>query len=187
MLQQPPTMRGFLASLDTTPALVVEFQYNPREINDRRSVTYASRNAPGLVMPVRHYTNGGDRTFTFRIDLDGRYSGQQGSALPIAVEPDGSIVPELNKYRAFMYPATDRWPQATGSFTPLFDENQAFASPPVCIFGWGDRLVTCVMSSLTIDEVVFNGQLAPLRAKLQITLTEIPPYDSDLIDAPEGF
>jgi hypothetical protein len=187
MLQQPPTARGFLASLDLTPPLLVEFQYNPREINDRRGVTYATRNAPGLVMPVRHYTNGGDRTFTFRIDLDGRYSGQDGPALRIAVEPDGSILPELNKYRAFMYPATDRWPQATGSFAPLFDENQEFASPPVCVFGWGDRLVTCVVSSLTIDEQVFNARLAPLRAKVQVTLTEIPPYATDLIEPPGGF
>jgi len=187
MLQLPQTIRGFLASFDATPPLLVEFQYNPREISDRRSVTYAAKNAPGLVMPVRHYAHGGDRTLTFRIDIAGRYSGHEGHELGIEVEPDGSIQPELNKYRAFMYPATDRWTQATGSFAGLYEENQGFASPPVCVFGWGDRLVSCVVTSLTIDEVVFNDRLAPLRAKIQITLTELAPYETDLLALPGGF
>lgn len=187
MLQQPQVVRGFLASFDVSPALLVEFQYNPQDISDKRSVTYASKTAPGMVMPTRQYTSGGDRTLSFRIDIDGRYSGQRPPELNIAIEPDGSITPELNKYRAFLYPASDRWPRAGASFTALYEENQSFTSPPTCLFGWGDRVVSCIVTSLSIDELVFNDRLAPLRAKVQITLTELSPYGTDLFEGPGGF
>ena len=47
MLQQNP-VRGFLISVDLDPVIMVEFQYNPTQLSDKRAVSYASLTAPGL-------------------------------------------------------------------------------------------------------------------------------------------
>src|SRR4051812_2100851 len=106
--QQNP-VRGFLCSVGLDPEILVEFQYNPTQLSDKRAVTYATLNAPALLMPVRQYSQGGDRTISFTVRIDGLVNGPADDQIPIAKDDDGSIWPELNKYRAFLYPKTKRW------------------------------------------------------------------------------
>src|SRR5687768_631241 len=133
MIHQRNPDRGFLISVNLDPPIEVYFQYNPVQLTDKRSVSYATLDGPGLIMPVRQYTQGGDRTFSFNVRVDGVHQGPAEDEFPIARSEDGSIAPELNKYRAFLYPQTDRWNQARGSFvqaTPsLYPSSQVFASP----------------------------------------------------------
>ena len=180
---QNPT-RGFLVSVGLTPEILVEFQYNPTTLTDRRAVTYATLNAPGLLLPVRQFNQGGDRTLSFTVRVDGVYPGPADDQIPIARGANGSIQPELNKYRAFLYPQVYRqgssWQDAAGSFAPLYDGVQQFASPPACRFGYGqDRVVDCIVTDVTISETLFNAELAPLRADVTITLVELSPYGNE--------
>jgi hypothetical protein len=176
-MQRQNPVRGFLCSVGLDPEILVEFQYNPTQLSDKRSVNYATLNTPGQLMPVRQYSRGGDRTISFTVRIDGVFKGPADDEIDIAKDEDGSIAPELNKYRAFMYPQTARWQDAYDSFVPLYDNTQHFASPPTCRFGFGDRVIDCIVTEVSITELLFNAQLAPLRADVSVTLVELAPYE----------
>jgi hypothetical protein len=179
MIERQNPVRGFLQSINLKTAIKVKFQYNPTQLTDKRSVTYATLNAPALLMPVRQYSQGGDRTLSFTVRVDGVFTGPADAECEIAKDEEGSILPELNKYRAFLYPKNERWnsPDARASFVPLYDGNQDFTSPPLCLFGFGtERIIKCVVTEIGITELMFNKNLAPLRAEVAITLVEFVPY-----------
>jgi len=181
-LDQRNPVRGFLASVGLDPEIFVEFQYNPEKVDDKRSISYATLNAPGMLMPVRQYSAGGDRTLSFKVIVDGLFEGPAGG-IDIDRDDRGGIAPELLKYRAFMYPQTDRWQDAlttVGGFVGLYDDpNSVFAAPPVCAFGFGDRVIDCIVTEVSITEQLFNASLDPLRAEVSVTCVEITPYNPD--------
>lgn len=183
--QNPP--RGFLVSVGLDPEILVQFQYNPTQLGDKKAATYATLNAPGQLMPVRQYTQGGDRTLSLTVHLDGLYKGPADDEIAISKADDGSIGPELNKYRAFLYPQTARWQEARASFAPLYEETRQFASPPLCQFGFGDRVIDCLVTEINITETLFNANLGPLRADVTITLIERVPYGNEAMTPPAGF
>jgi len=185
MIQQQNPVRGFLVSVGLTPEILIEFQYNPTQLSDRRAITYASLTPPGLVLPDRQYIRGGDRTISFNVDINGLFKGPADDKIGILRDEDGGITPELNKYRAFMYPQTARWKQATASFVPLYPAGPQFTSPPACRFGFGERVIDCVVAQVDITEMLFNARLAPVRAQVAVTLVELSPYE-DLNPGPIG-
>ena len=188
---QRSPLRGFLCSVGLDPEILVEFQYNPTQLGDKRGVSYAALNAPALLMPVRQYSHGGDRTISFNVRLDGLFQDGDGfldneraaRRLRIEMDEESGILPELNKYRAFLYPRTDApgsgsWREARASFVPLYRDTQQFASPPACRFGFGrDRVIDCVVTEVNITETLFDERLAPLRAEVAVTLVELAPYE----------
>ena len=186
MLQQQNPVRGFLCSVGLQPEIHVEFQYNPTQLSDKRAVTYTTLNAPGLLLPVRQYSQGGDRTISFTVRIDGLFKGPADDKINIWRDENGSITPELNKYRAFLYPQTGRWYEAEASFQGLYAENQAFSSPPGCRFGFGDRVIDCIVTDVSITELLFNDQLAPVRAEVAVTLVELAYYGNEATPPPEG-
>jgi hypothetical protein len=173
-------VRGFLRSVGLATEVLVEFQYNPTQLTDKRTVNYATINAPGQLMPLRHYNQGGDRTISFTVHVDGLFPGPVDDAIAIAKDESGSIRPELNKYRAFLYPQTPTWQTAGASFVPLYRETQQFAAPPQCQFGFGERgepqVIDCLVTEVSIQETLFDENLAPLRAEISVTLVEVVPY-----------
>ncbi|ESA38298.1 hypothetical protein N836_33250 [Leptolyngbya sp. Heron Island J] len=175
--EQRHPIRGFLVSVGLTPELLVEFQYNPSQLSDRRSVSYATLNAPGLIMPTRQYVSGGDRTLSFTVRIDGLMPGPMDKTINISRDADGGITPELNKYRTFLYPQSEQWQRAGGSFMPLYADTQQFASPPPCRLSLGNRVIDCIVTDVSITELYFNTQLAPLRADVAISLVELTPYN----------
>ncbi len=176
MLSQRQPVRGFLCSVGLDPEILVRFQFNPGQITDRRAVSYATVNAPGGLMPQLHYTQGGERTLSFNVRIDGLFSGPAEESVPIARGDDGSIVPELNKYRAFLYPETEDWEEAQASFVPIYTDLQHFRSPPTCRLGLGERVIPCVVTDVSITETLFNSELEPIRAEVSVSLAERPPY-----------
>jgi Contractile injection system tube protein len=179
--------RGFLRSRELVPEVLVSFQYNPMQLTDKRTVQYATVNAPGQLLPQRHYNQGGDRTISFTVHVDGVFPGPAGPAIPIETDVNGSIQPELNKYRAFLYPQTPDWQGAGASFVPLYRTTSVFATPPLCQFAFGPRgdsqVIDCVVTELSVQETLFDEHLAPLRAEIQITLVEIVPYGAAVSSA----
>jgi hypothetical protein len=184
MVQQQDPPRGFLASVGLDPEILVEFQYNPAQLADKRAVNYATIAAPGQLLPERQYSAGGDRTISFTVRVDALVSAGNGSPIDIATDEAGGITPELNKYRAFLYPATPRWDEIGASFIrgpAVYAGATAFVSPPLCRFGFGEgRVIDCIVTEVSINELLFNPQLAPLRADVAITLVELAPYGDEL-------
>jgi Contractile injection system tube protein len=172
-------VRGFLASVGLDPRILVRFQFNPMTVADKRTAGWASLSAPGALLPVRQYTSGGERTITFSVAVDARWGG-------VELDDDGGIAPELTKYRAFLHPSTPSWPDAAhlaSGFTGLYAGRETvFEPPPAARFGFGDRVVDCVVTEVTVTETLHTPTLAPLRAEIAVSLVEINPY----VVAPTG-
>ncbi|GAA2511397.1 CIS tube protein [Winogradskya humida] len=180
-LQVRNPVRGFLRSVDVEPEILVHFQYNPEKVIDKRSVPYTTLNAPGMVMPLRQYSAGGERTIAFTVIVDGLLKGPADDEIDVAHDENGGIVEELNKYRAFVHPRTDRWREAgAGGFAKLYaGQETVFAAPPAALFCFGERVVECVVTDVSIVEKTYNADLDPVRAEVQITCVELTPYDPD--------
>ena len=166
-------LRGFIASVEVLPPLIVTFQFNPETITDNKAVTYADRNAdlcgnaPGKV-----YTGGGHRTITFDLKLHGLEKGTD------ALNPTGvanGVSTELAKLRSFLYPKSDAWAVLSGG-----EEGRRLVSPPTCIFGFGTKILECVVTDVNITEAQFNSTLAPVRADVRLTLVVNEESDNEL-------
>lgn len=159
-------MRGFMANVTQLPPLILLFQFNPESVSDNKAVNYADRdaelcgNAPGKV-----YTGGGHRTITFDMKLHGM---EQGTNRLIPIGLDNGISNELAILRSFLYPATDAWAAFGGD-----EDGVRLTPPPTCIFGFGTRILECVVTDLSITETQFNSYLAPVRADVKVTLVVI--------------
>lgn len=64
---QEKEMKGYLVDVDTGERL--EFQYNPSNISDEKSTTYAAIKIPGMSHPRYQYVAGEPRRITFKIEL----------------------------------------------------------------------------------------------------------------------
>ena len=179
--------RGFLLGRIPDPGVpdvLIEFQYNPAQLSDKRAVNYATLNAPGQLLPSRQYTQGGDRTISFTVRVDGLFPGPADDRIPISRDASGGIEPELNKYRALVWPKNRHWGNATGTFAPLYAGEDRFAGPPDCVFGFGELVIDCVVTEVGITELLFTPALAPLRADVAVTLVERAPYGDPVGTAP---
>lgn len=164
-------LRGFLANVEVMPPLIVTFQFNPASISDNRAVNYAERYAGlGEDTPGKVYTGGGDRTISFDIQLHGL---EQGANVLNPTPVANGISTELAKLRSFLYPKSDAWATIAGG-----EAGRRISSPPTCIFGFGTKILECVVTGMNITETQFNSALAPVRAEVQITLTVIEEGDN---------
>jgi hypothetical protein len=167
---QDQVLRGFLANIGMLPPLVLTFQFNPESISDNKTVNYADRaatlsgNAPGKV-----YTGGGHRTISFDLKLHGL---EQGTNALNPTPVDNGISTELAKLRSFLYPKADAW----GTISSLLgggSTGKRLAAPPTCYFGFGLKILECVVTDIRIAETQFNSALAPVRADVTVTLDVI--------------
>lgn len=172
-------LRGFLANVEVLPPLIFTFQFNPRSLRDNKAVRYAERNgdlcgnAPGKV-----YTGGGDRTISFDFQLHGL---EKGTNVLNPTPLDNGISTELAKLRSFLYPVQDAW-ATVGGLLGGGGEGVRLASPPTCYFGFGTRVLECVVTDLNITETQFNSLLAPVRADVSITLAVIEEHGHALYE-----
>lgn len=161
-------LRGFLANVDVIPPLILTFQFNPDAMDDNKAVTYADGrvelcgNAPGKV-----YTGGGHRTISFDIRLHGLEQGTN-ALNPTAL--DNGISTELAKLRSFLYPKADAW-STVGEILGGEEGGRRLTAPPACIFGFGTKILECVVSDMNVKETQFNSLLAPVQADVTVTLT----------------
>jgi hypothetical protein len=175
-VDEKKVLRGFMANLDVLPPLVLTFQFNPESVSDNKAVDYADTQTDLCTAPGKTYTGGGSRTISFDIKLHGM---EQGTNKLIPIGLDNGIQTELAKLRSFLYPMADAW----GSLASVFgDEPQGkrLEAPPTCIFGFGTKILECVVTDLQVTETQFNSYLAPVRADVRVTLAVIE--DGDLYE-----
>jgi hypothetical protein len=161
----------------------VEFQYNPAQISDRRAANYVTIEAPGLVTPAKQYGHGGERTITFSVHIDAIHEDPDHPTIEVDRQGGGGITPELNRYRAFLYPASSKWGNSfnffkDASFMSLYGSGPKFVSPPICQLGLGgDQVIDCIVTEVTVTETLFNENFQPMRADVSLTMVELSPYD----------
>ncbi len=155
-------LRGFLANVEVEPPLVVTFRFNPSSIRDDKAVSYANRRDDLCSRaPQKEYTGGGDRTLSFVLELHGL---ERGSDRSNPAPLDNGISTELATLRSFLYAREDAW--ADGAAT----EGKRLSPPPACVFGFGSKILECLVTRLTVEETQFNSVLAPVRATVGVTL-----------------
>jgi contractile injection system tube protein len=168
-------LRGFIANIDVIPPLIVTFQFNPTSVSDNKAVTYVDRNRSLCSSPEKVYTGGGTRTITFDLKLDGLEVGTD-ALNPTAV--DNGISTELAKFRSFLYPKADAWATVSGLLGGSAAQGKRLAAPPTCYFGFGTKVLECVVTDIKITETMFNSALAPVRADVTVTLAVVE-YDNN--------
>jgi hypothetical protein len=168
-VEEKRVMRGFMANLNVLPPLILTFQFNPETVSDNKAVRYEDTQGDLCTAPGKTYTGGGDRTITFDLKLHGM---EQGTNRVNPLGLDNGVSTELAKLRSFLYPMEDAW----GSLASVFgDEPQGkrLAAPPTCVFGFGTRILDCVVTDINVTETQFNSFLAPVRADVRVTLAVI--------------
>lgn len=171
-MREEPTLRGFLASFQVFPPLLVEFQFNPESIQDNKQVNFQPQQG-NAEAPTPHYSGGGERTISFSFKLHGLERGVDPHN-PTGIE--NGIAPLLATLRSFVYSRADALLDLQSVFDSVGSkgsQGKATVAPPTCIFGFGDRLLECRITSLSIDETQFNRYLIPVRADVSVTLTVI--------------
>lgn len=170
-MHEPFVTRGFLAGLDVAPPLVLTFRFNPTTLRDNKEVRFAET-ASDLtgVGPGRWYSGGGARRLSFTLELIGTEAGQ------------GDVERQLAVLRSFLYPAEDAFFELDllGGLT----SGRQLRAPPRALFGYGPRVLECVVLSLDVSETQFSPDLRPVRAQVGVELAVVeqagaPLYELD--------
>ena len=162
-------LRGFMANFDVLPPLILTFQFNPESVSDNKTVKYEDTQGDLCTAPGKTYTGGGDRTITFDLKLHGM---EQGTNKVLPTGLDNGISTELAKLRSFLYPLEDPFAALADLFGDA-SQGKRLTPPPKCIFGFGTKVLECIVTDITITETQFNSFLAPVRADVKVTLAVI--------------
>jgi hypothetical protein len=139
---------------------------------------------------IKQLEKEGDRTISFKFEIDGRET-RPG-------EPDrrrnaaGDIIGDLAVIRSFVYPrvgdlsdllaatraATNAGSDQAPTFTDLW-----FNQPPTCLVVLGDMTMEGYVTELKITETLFNQNLDPTRAEVDISLIEKIDSVTFIVDA----
>lgn len=121
--------------------------FNPEEYTINRDLTYAQLPVPGLSAPVVQFVHGNAQTVELELLVDSYEASAQAAA--------GSDVRVL-----------------TNRVVGLMDIAPSLHAPPPVIFAWGSLTFTCVVARCVQRYVLFRPDGVPLRARLQLTLSE---------------
>ena len=203
--------RGYLANTMTNPPLIYEFQYNPAQLTDSKQISLGKREslasqqerqgtsktaekARGRAFSnadFQKFSSEGDRTLSFKLTIDGRERRPH--------EPErrrneqGDILADLAILRSFLYPkhaiqnpgelqAVVEAASNGDDYSQFYVENW-FKEPPTALLVMGELEVEGFISNLTITETLFNANLDPVRAEVDITLVEKIDSQSFAIDS----
>jgi hypothetical protein len=195
-IQQPK--RGYLAQLLTVPPLIYPFQYNPTEVTDSKQLNWTTRDPllGGPPLPIsaelvtfqgakeafgrtfsraglRKLESEGERTVSFKFSVDGRET--RPGEPKRRRNPAGDILADLAVVRSFVYPELLDPVDAVQAVRARSKADFAaawFGEPPPAVLVLGDLSVEGFVTSLRITETLFNTDLNPVRAEVEITMIE---------------
>lgn len=105
-----------------------------------------------------------------RLDLADRLEAGQGN-LPV----EFGVMPEISALEDLMYPAESPSQQSSDGSEPV----QARAKRPIVLFVWGEkRVVPIKITSMTINETLYNSRLYPIRAEIEVSLEVLAEQDA---------
>lgn len=193
--------RGYLANILTIPPLIYPFQYNPTQIVDSKSIKWKKHNrvppAPssgsGFFSTLSAIGTGlselktdlaqrlskadlleleseGGRSLSFSFVVDGR---ERRPGEPERRREGGNIVPDLAIIRSFTYPKiVDVLELLAAIGSPQGFTSAFFNAPPTMTLIMGGMSMEGFVTQVKITEEAFNADLEPVRAKIEITMTE---------------
>lgn len=206
-LEQPK--RGFIANIWTIPPLIYPFQYNPTQITDSKKLDWGPkyddqnpggpRGLAGLAgislgsateklgrtfsaAEIKRFQKEDARSVNFKFTIDGR---EQRDGEPSRRRNDaGDVVGDLAVIRSFVYPQLANWldmASAVGDATAF--TNLWFNHPPTMTLVFGGTSVEGFVTELKITETLFNSDLNPTRADVDVTILEKIDSISFILDS----
>jgi hypothetical protein len=153
---------GEKAFLETEVGDRLPCLFNPDELQISRSNSWGSRPMPGRGVSKAQYEGASSGTMSLSLFFDTTGDGQP-----------------VTKYTSKILKLMEIDPSVPGS-----DETTNNARPPWVKFHWGDlHSFKAVISSVSISFVYFSTTGTPLRARLQMSLTQ---YEEDLAFGPQN-
>jgi hypothetical protein len=187
---------GYLANVLAIPPLIFRFQYNPELLVEKKSYRYEQATnfgryrldrteagaAIGALAAIGGFIDdmkeigslltatrplepieGEPRTFELDFALDAQPTGPDAE-----VRYGGSIVPDLEVLRSFVYPGIDvlEIPKYFSGSPPCLKK------PPECTLRYGGVSADCVMTNLSIKMTQFAENGEPTRAEVTVSLKE---------------
>lgn len=134
-------VKGYLAQYDN-PSKRLVFQYNPEMFEDNIEVTYRAISSPGMSWPIYQYIGGEPRYVEFTLFLD--HYNRTG---------ENQVRKTINFLHSFLPYRKDR-----------------FHAPPELLFSFGWFVKRCILSSLKVRYTMFDSNLQPIRAEVDIRL-----------------
>jgi len=188
-------IKGFLASMDSNPPILLPFRFNPSTINDVKETNWVEHKIPGLPYAKYHWTGGGTRNISFELFLDGF---ETPTAIAGVYGLTAGIHADIASLERFLYPKDGKSPNAaiakitggSGSTnTPnlvnaassLISANtkRQFVKPPIAIFGYGSFVANVIVRKAEINVEKWNNFLDPVRAKANVTLSVLEDTSLD--------
>jgi hypothetical protein len=165
------------------PPTILVFDFNPRSLSRRRTMTVQTGSAPGtrggydFTLPtetprVAQGVSVRPESFSFTILLDATDRMDAGEAIATAA----GIQPELDTLRTMLEPKS----QGPGGVQMLaslgMGGERAFQrseSASVLLFVWGSHILPVFLTSINVDEKAHLPSLVPYRAEVTLTLQVI--------------
>jgi hypothetical protein len=116
---------------------------------------------------LHQFEEEGDRTLTFKFIIDGR-EHRPGEPERRRNE-EGDILADLSILRSFVYPAIG---DLLDVFSLIGGNKPLFKEPPTALLILGGSSMEGFVTNLKITETLFNSELDPVRAEVEITLIE---------------
>lgn len=135
--------KGYLENKST--GQILRFQYNPEEFTDDIQVEYRDIKSPGISYPIYQYIGGEPRRVEFTLFLDN-------------MENRGGT----NKVRETI--------NYLNSFLPVANKGARYTPPPELIFAFGWFVKTCILEAMPTRYTMFDRNLQPMRAEVDIVL-----------------
>jgi hypothetical protein len=186
--------RGYLAHITSVPPLIYPFQYNPLQITDTKHNEWVASTEPvpaptGLLSAVaalpailgRTFSHAevkklgreGDRTLNFKFVIDGRE--KRPGEPDRRRNEDGDIVADIAILRSFVYPEILDLLELAGALASSNKskrEEVFFNHPPTATLVLGGMSMEGFVTDLKITETLFNADLNPTRAEVEVTMIE---------------
>src|SRR5439155_19626625 len=131
----------------------VEALFNPAEYSLAKDNNFAHIGVPGLSSPLLQFVNGNARTLDMELFFDSYEQHRLGSRV--------------------LTNANDDVRKLTEPLVNLMEIDPATHAPPLLLFTWGTLNFTCVLARATQRFVMFLENGTPVRARIQVTFTEI--------------
>lgn len=158
--------------MGSKPSVTIEFQYNPEQLRRTlavRTPQKAEGGAKGSKEDVLGVSGPPQETINISITIDA--TGMVGSGVDDGALNEHGILPVLANLELLLYPNTDelhridKKAKDTGSF------QLKAASTPLTLLVWDrHRAVPVQISSFSVTEELFDPDLNPIRAKVDLGL-----------------
>ena len=170
---------------DDTQAMsrFIPFRFNPEVLSRQLSVEQAQGAGGQTAAQPQGGGSGSDEqgsdadsgslkesfTVLLRFDLADREEASSG------IPTEYGVLPEVSALEDLLHPAESEADQASDGSEPV----QARPRRPTVLFIWGERRVMPIkITGITVNETMFNAQLYPIRAEVEISLENLSESDA---------